>query len=371
VGVGFVLTSLMQSSSASIALILTAVSGDVVTLDHAAAAVIGANVGSTTTGLLAVIGATPSAKRVAAAHVAFNIITGLGALLLLPVLLEFISWTQGLMGTWLTSASILALFHTMFNVLGVLVVWRLTPRLMRYLRRRFRTRAEDRGEPRFLDKAVAKTPAMALNAMLLELNRMGRMARELIISALESEQRPVPALREDAEAIQMLHGRVSEFAAHLRHEGLSNEGMDLLPDLFLLLQYYGSATGMLVETDSFLQHAKGQGGEELAKDLRDFIGRTGELVHLADPAREGFSSDVLDEAMSNYVVHYNEFKNCILRAGSQEKLAVAEMKAWLETASHIRHMVKHFSKAGKQMHGLLEQRDIDLSSRAVRVPSRG
>jgi len=75
--VGFVATLLTQSSSAAIAIILTA-----------AAAVIGANIGTTSTAALAAIKATPSAKRLALGHVSFNLITGLVALSLLPAALE-------------------------------------------------------------------------------------------------------------------------------------------------------------------------------------------------------------------------------------------------------------------------------------------
>ena len=78
VGIGFLLTFLMQSSSASIAIILTAVAGNVISMPDAAAAVIGANVGTTTTAALSVIGATTDAKRLACAHVIFNIITDSG-----------------------------------------------------------------------------------------------------------------------------------------------------------------------------------------------------------------------------------------------------------------------------------------------------
>ncbi|MCK5194926.1 MAG: Na/Pi cotransporter family protein, partial [Desulfobulbaceae bacterium] len=87
VGIGFLLTFLMQSSSAAIAIILTAVAGGIVPLYDAAAVVIGANVGTTSTAALSVIGATPNAKRLAGVHVLFNIFTGLGALLALPFLL--------------------------------------------------------------------------------------------------------------------------------------------------------------------------------------------------------------------------------------------------------------------------------------------
>ena len=79
VAIGFGLTALTQSSSAALALTLTAVAGGVVPLQAAAAAAIGTNVGTTSTAGLAVIGATPNAKRVAAAHVLSNVAAGAAA----------------------------------------------------------------------------------------------------------------------------------------------------------------------------------------------------------------------------------------------------------------------------------------------------
>ena len=85
-GIGFLMTLLTQSSSAAIAITLTAATGGVVGINAAAAMVIGANVGTTSTAALAVIGATPNAKRVASAHILFNVGTGAVALLILPIL---------------------------------------------------------------------------------------------------------------------------------------------------------------------------------------------------------------------------------------------------------------------------------------------
>ena len=67
VGFGFFMTLVTQSSSAAIAITLSAASGGMVALEAAAATVIGANLGTTSTAALAVIGATPNARRVAAA----------------------------------------------------------------------------------------------------------------------------------------------------------------------------------------------------------------------------------------------------------------------------------------------------------------
>jgi len=94
VGIGFLMTLLTQSSSAAISIALAAAAGNLVELEPAAAMVIGANIGTTSTALIAVLGATPNAKRVAASHVAFNLLTGLVAIILLPVMLSAVRLIQ-------------------------------------------------------------------------------------------------------------------------------------------------------------------------------------------------------------------------------------------------------------------------------------
>ena len=120
VAVGATLTLLMQSSSAAMALVLTAAMSGIVTLESAAAATIGTNIGTTSTALFSVIGATYNAKKVAAAHILFNLGTGLVALLTIPLLLKGVNLLASLSPDYDT-ATTLALFHTVFNILGVLL----------------------------------------------------------------------------------------------------------------------------------------------------------------------------------------------------------------------------------------------------------
>ena len=116
--VGTLFTAIMQASAATIAIVLTALNSQLITFDVGIAMVIGANVGTTVTVLLGSIGGVPAKKRVALSHLIFNVITGLMAFLGIPVLVWIINifldvQSNSLMG--------LALFHTLFNVFGVIL----------------------------------------------------------------------------------------------------------------------------------------------------------------------------------------------------------------------------------------------------------
>lgn len=116
--IGFVLTAIVQSSSAAIAITLTAVFAGAIDFYSASVMIIGSNMGTTVTVLLGSLGGNINKKRVAVSHFLFNIITGVLALILLIPLNILILDIIGLSEDPVTA---LALFHTLFNLLGVLV----------------------------------------------------------------------------------------------------------------------------------------------------------------------------------------------------------------------------------------------------------
>ncbi len=121
VGIGLGMTVVMQSSSAAVATTLVALNAGSLEFDQAAAMVIGQNVGTTVTALIASIGGSPPAKRTAAAHILFNVLTGLIAFVGLAWFASISLWVSGVFGGD-QSVTALATFHTLFNVSGVLVM---------------------------------------------------------------------------------------------------------------------------------------------------------------------------------------------------------------------------------------------------------
>lgn len=115
---GFLLSAMMQSSSVVIAIVLTALNAQLLDFREGAVMVIGSNVGTTVTVLLGAIGGNLIKRRVAFSHLTFNIATGLVALLMLPVLTHLVLNGFGLREDPIIA---LALFHTIFNFLGVLL----------------------------------------------------------------------------------------------------------------------------------------------------------------------------------------------------------------------------------------------------------
>ncbi|WP_309499894.1 Na/Pi symporter [Sulfurovum sp.] len=128
--IGAVITAIIQSSSATTALVLSALSVSMLTFEGAAAMLIGANIGTTITALLGAIGGTVDKKRAAVAHFIFNIFTAVIVFFLLPYLSYFILNTLHMKNDAVIA---LAIFHTLFNVLGVLLLAPFIPLLAIFL----------------------------------------------------------------------------------------------------------------------------------------------------------------------------------------------------------------------------------------------
>ncbi|MCX7889766.1 MAG: Na/Pi symporter [Rhodobacteraceae bacterium] len=116
VALGALVAALIQSSSAGVAFAIVLLSNGSITLMQGAALVIGMDIGTTVTGLLATIGGSRDMRRTAMAHVAYNVVTAIGAFFLLPVFIGALSLAR------LDGPEALVAFHTGFNALGVLVV---------------------------------------------------------------------------------------------------------------------------------------------------------------------------------------------------------------------------------------------------------
>ena len=184
--IGILLTAAMQSSSAALAVVLTAVSSGVLTIEVGAAAVIGANVGTTVTALLAVLKASSNARRLAGAHVIFNLLAAVIAFVLMGVLLSLVGWIQDALKLEGAAVISLALFHTLFNVLGVLAMIPLSARMVAYLKGCFLSQEEQTSRPRYLDKVTAQVPDMAVRAVNQEQQRLLRKLGELVRSYIDA-----------------------------------------------------------------------------------------------------------------------------------------------------------------------------------------
>ena len=175
--IGTVLTVVIQSSSATMALTLIMTAQGWIPFEMAAAMVLGENVGTTITANLAAIVANYKAKQTARAHLIFNLIGVLWMLILFYPFLKFIGWLSVEFGSespYITAGAIpvaISLFHTTFNICNTfLLVWFVKPiaRIVERMVPEIAMPERAVEEPKFLSESTLKYPETAVESLLME-----------------------------------------------------------------------------------------------------------------------------------------------------------------------------------------------------------
>lgn len=354
VGIGFFMTVLTQSSSAAIAITLTAATGGILGLYAAAAMVIGANVGTTSTAAIAVIGATSNAKRVAAAHMIFNVVTGIVALLTLPLLFLVVKNTGKLLGLHDIPAVTLALFHTIFNILGVLLMLPLSNRLTGFLKKQFVTQEEIEGRPRFLDKNIAEAPVLAVNALALELSRIAGFARRMGIDVLNKDKKLKKRIVSDHMVVKKLSRAVAEFITRMERGSLSSEVAEQLKKVLRSEQHFISCAEETLEIASEPSELTEIDDVGLMVRVASFEAEVITLIQLTDLQAEAFSMTELEKQLEKVQVLYEDVKAALLHAGVELRIPIHNMNHMLEQISSIRRMVRQLYKGTRNLNDVYE-----------------
>jgi phosphate:Na+ symporter len=158
---GLVITSLIQSSSATIAIVLSALYAGAIDLYAATALVLGSEVGTTLKLLIAAAGREPAMKRVALGNFLFNIISSLVIFIFLAPVNKLITGIFGITNPLLA----LAFFQTFINALSILLFYPLLNLMGRFLENRFRDEQQD---TRFISRVLPTDTDLAIIAMTNE-----------------------------------------------------------------------------------------------------------------------------------------------------------------------------------------------------------
>ncbi|MCB9739555.1 MAG: Na/Pi cotransporter family protein [Deltaproteobacteria bacterium] len=196
--IGTLMTVVAQSSSAAVAITITAVASGSIDLGAAAALVIGQNVGTTVTALIGAIGGGLAVRRAALGHVLFNVIAGAIAFAFLGPAVDAV---DALASRWLARdpAVELALFHSAFNIVGVALVLPALGPFARLIERLIP--APSTGRHRLeLTAATRSLPTVALEMARHELVATLAAATELASSRLDTVSGAKVGHRSESEA---------------------------------------------------------------------------------------------------------------------------------------------------------------------------
>jgi len=224
---GAVFTALIQSSSAATGVIIALTMQDLIPFSSAVPLILGTNIGTCVTAILAGIGANIAARRAAVAHVLFNVIGVILAYLLLTPFMELIVHTAS------TVPRQVANTHTAFNLFNTFIfliflnpftklICRIVP-------------GEDKKVefgPKYLDKRILKTPAVAIGGVKQELLRMAGIAQEMLEESvqvfLKNDLKQIKHIEQMEDLVDGLEKEINIYLADLSQHSMSKQQSGLV-----------------------------------------------------------------------------------------------------------------------------------------------
>jgi phosphate:Na+ symporter len=235
-GIGILATVVMQSSHATLVLTLTALAAQQVSYENALGLAIGSNVGTTITAILGALSSGTNGRRLAAAHLIFNVVTGLIAIIGIFQLMQVVSWISAHLGIAEDNYTLqLAVFHTLFNVIGIVVMLPLLSRMVAFLERLMPIKEAEIEQPVYLTEAAMGMAEAAAEAVRNETVRLYDLSVDVITNGLsispavfQSEQKIKRVIKKSVDVIdeniddlyerkiKALYGAIVEFVIHTR-----------------------------------------------------------------------------------------------------------------------------------------------------------
>ena len=340
---GAIITAIIHSSAAMTSIAITMVATGLISLEQGIYITLGANVGTCFTGVMAAMSSGTNSKRTSIIQLIFNV-GGAVLVLLLDTLIQFFSHDSiGIIFERIFPGSPhfqLAMFHTVFNIVSVLIVLPLTDLFVSLSKRIIPDNDEDRGNERlyYVDENMLKTPAIAVSQVKKEIINMAAIAMEnfndSINSIINLNLDNKKTFDNNEKQLNFLNKRLVEFIVKLT--GLNN--ISRKDHLYLSSTYKAIAdierigdysenimeyTEKLIEFDEKLSdHAKEEIRElsELINKLYDLTMDTYENGNKSSFTKSTKIEDKVDsltkKMAKNHIARLNK-KQCSAEAGAQ------------------------------------------------------
>ncbi|TGD73311.1 Na/Pi cotransporter family protein [Mangrovimicrobium sediminis] len=354
------IAALIQSSSATMMITLAALHAGLIQLDAAAALVIGADLGTTSTTVLGSIGGSAVKRRLALAHLLFNLAVDLAALLfllpLLPALLDLLGLADPLYS--------LVTFHSVFNLIGLVLFLPLLRPFSDWLAQRFST-GEEHERPLVGQPTSVPDAALVATAAVL-----GEMRLNAVVLNLHAFQLPPENLQLGGELGEALQG---VFAQHLdaeqRYQRIKRQESDLLaysfdlqeqplgaPQVALLgrqtrearaLVYSSKTLNDIRENLVALRHSDPPEVQALYRQHRQFVAH---LYRRYLPAAQSIASGGEDAVTLNALLednerHYQQANEAVHDMAGQDTVSGIQLSTMLNVNREIHHALKDLLQA--------------------------
>ena len=232
---GFAITGIIQSSSASMGMLIALASQGLIPLSSALPILYGDNIGTCVTSLLSSIGASRNAKRAATMHLTFNVI---GTLIFVLIL----NYPISALVKWLDptdAARQIANAHTIFNVVNVLILLPFAKYIVKIVLKIMPITEEESevtAATKYLDERIIQTPSIALGNTVKEVSRMGQKANKALEYSMNSlinkSMTDVEKTEKYEEHVNMLQKEILNYLLKLSKSPLNDEERNKVDLLF-------------------------------------------------------------------------------------------------------------------------------------------
>lgn len=322
--VGCILTVLVQSSSATLGITISLASSGLIPFETAAALVLGENIGTTVTALLASIGTTTNARRAAYFHFLFNI----GGVLWISTIffwyVKFIPWlidvdvTKEVVVngevTFPETVKAIAATHSVFNILNTLVFLPFAGNIATLLTKIVRDKPQEISHLTSLDIRILETPVLAIEQSRGEVLKMGRLCDEMvqILKRILSQDTPDPleveVLFQHEEELDRMQDEITSYITHLLAMDLSQEVIAQGRCQLRMADEYESISDYLQRIAKFRLKLKKQGrsfDEPHNDSLIEVLTMVEHQLHQVTEAYQHENRDIVDSTVHSG----NEIKN--------------------------------------------------------------
>ncbi len=351
IGVGALVTAIIQSSSATVAITITLAKTGIIGFDTAVALVLGENIGTTITAYLASLGASVNAKRAAFVHISINVI---GVCLLFPIFYYYIDFLNNFFSDSVHISSRIAFAHSGFNIFTVsILIWLIEP-LRSFVTLLLPSKDhEEQAHLTYLDVRMIETPLIAIQQSYDEIIRMAKSVqkmlawlRSIIIQENQNDLVEKQIFHRE-QVLDLVQKEVVEFISKLMKGTLSRNITDearkqlrLADEYESLSDYVVNAIKILNRMKKYKVHLSKQGRKEIIK-LHDLLVDYLEFIYTA--VREQ-NHEILNKARTeNSAIRrrIKSFRSSHLNRLTEEQISPMMSLVYMDLLNSYRRMLDH------------------------------
>ena len=356
--VGTGLTLLIQASSATIGILQNLYASNLIDLQGALPVLFGDNIGTTITAIIASLGANIAAKRVAAAHVAFNVIGTVICIIFLVPFTGLIQWFESFLN--LAPEMTIAFAHGTFNITNTIIQFPFIGALAFMVTKLIPGEDEVvKYEPLYLDEQLIKqAPSIALGNAKKELLHLGNYAAKAFDLSydyiINSNEKVAEKGHKTEEAINTIDEKLTRYLISLSGEALSQKESEVLTNILDSsrdLERIGDHAEALLNLNDYLQRKNVQFSEAALEELAEIYLKTSDFVK---DALESVENNDLEQAQA-LIKRHEDINNMerVLRKTHIKRLNNGECST--QAGVNFIDIISHYTRVSDHAMNLAEK----------------